>query len=419
MKSLPLEGLRVIDLSRFWAGPFGTQLLGSMGAEVIRIESATYIDMVRYIIPPAGEEVGRPYERGAYFHMANRNKCSIALDLQHPRGKELCLRLIEVGDVLIENFSARVMGNLGLDYDTLRKTRPDLIVVSMPGFGQTGPYRDYVCFGEALEAMCGLSYLTGYADGPPTRSSGAFTDPVAGLYADYAILAALQRRNRTGEGCYVDLSHQEAFVTLLGDMVMDFTMNGRGRTRMGNRHPTRAPQGVYPCKGEDQWVAISVASDEEWKALCRAMGRPELAQDPGYQHTLGRMRKQEELDALIGEWTARLDHYRVMELLQGVGVAGGAVLASDELFQDPHFKARGFFEEADHPEVGRYSYFGIPVKFSRTPGGTHTPAPLFGQHNRYVFGEVLGLSDPEIDGLLRSGVIADQPGEGLAEDHVV
>ncbi|MFQ5933050.1 MAG: CaiB/BaiF CoA transferase family protein [Dehalococcoidia bacterium] len=413
MSLLPLEGIRVIDLTRYWAGPFGTQFLAFMGAEVIRVESALYIDAVRYMIPPAGEPGERPYNQGSYFHMANRNKYSISLDLQQPEGKELFLKLVSVGDVVMENFSARVMGNLGLEYETLRGVRPDVIVVSMPSFGGTGPYRDYVCFGEALEGMTGLTHLTGYADGPPMRSSGAFTDPVAGLQADYAVLAALQHRNRMGQGCYLDLSHQEGYVTLLGDSIMDYSMNGRVRTRIGNRHPFRAPQGVYPCRGEDRWIAISVASDEEWQGLCRAMGRPELASDPRFGDVLSRSSNHQELDTIISDWTRRHDHYEVMGRLQEEGVAGGVVLAADELFEDPHFKDRGFWEELDYPDAGRFPHFGIPIKFSRTPGGSRTPAPLFAQHNRYVFEEVLGLSGSRVDELLKSKVVADRPVQEL------
>ncbi|MCH8087186.1 MAG: CoA transferase [Chloroflexi bacterium] len=416
-KPLALENIRVIDLTRYWAGPFGTQLLGAMGAEVIRVESADHIDPVRYMFPPNGDPGEKPYDRGAYFHMGNRNKDSVVLDLQDDRGRELLLELVSIADVVIENFSARVMGNLGLEYETLRRARPDIIALSMPSFGGEGPYRDYVCFGEALEAMTGLSHLTGYPDGPPMRSSGAFTDPASGLWAVYAILAALQHRNRTGQGCYVNMSQQEGYITLMGDMVMDFTMNGRVRSRMGNRHPSRAPQGVYPCRGDDRWVGISVETDEEWQALCRVMGHPGLARDSRFKHLLGRIGHHDELDDIIREWTSGLDHYRVMKLLQDAGVASGAVLTGEEVFADPHLVDRGFFEESDHPNVGRLPHFGIPVKLSETPGGTLSPAPLFGQHNRRVFGEVLGLSDNEYDDLLAAGVTAEEPAFSGADEE--
>ena len=418
MSSLPLEGMRIIDLTRYWAGPFGTQLLAGMGAEVIRVESSLYIDAVRYMITPDDEPGERPYNRGAYFHMANRNKQAIAIDLQHPRGKELCLELISIGDVVMENFSARVMGNLGLDYDTIRQAKPDIIMVSMPSFGASGPYRDYVCFGEALEAVTGLTHLTGYEDGPPMRSSGAFTDPAAGLQADYAVLAALQHRNRTGEGCYLNLSHQEGYLTLMGDVLMDYTMNGRVRSRLGNRHISRAPQGVYPCLGRDRWIAISVDSEEGWRGLCRAMNRPELARDPRFEHALDRIRNQDELDSIIGEWTIGLGHYETQEILQQEGVPAGAVLLADELFKDPQFDERGFWEEVDFPDAGVFAHFGLPIKFSRTPSGTTKAAPLFAEHNRSVFGELLGKSVQEYDQLKRSGAIADQPAEELANVRI-
>ncbi len=418
MSSLPLEGLRIIDLTRYWAGPFATQLLAGMGAEVIRVESSLYIDAVRYMIPPDGEPGERPYNRGSYFHMANRNKQAISIDLQHPQGRELCLELISIGDVVMENFSARVMGNLGLEYDTIRKARPDIIMVSMPSFGGSGPYRDYVCFGEALEGVTGLTYLTGYEDGPPMRSSGAFTDPAAGLQADYAVLAALQNRNRTGEGCYLNLSHQEGYLTLLGDNLMDYSMNGRVRSRLGNRHISRAPQGVYPSRGTDRWIAIAVDSERAWRGLCKAMSRPDLARDPRFEHALGRSRNQDELDAIIGEWTTGLDHYEAQEMLQQEGVPAGAVLLADELFEDPQFDARGFWEKVDFPDAGTFSHFGLPIKFSRTPSGTAKPAPRFAEHNRPVFADLLGKSDTEYDQLKESGAIADQPAEELANVRI-
>ena len=409
-KKLPLKNIRVVDLTRYWAGPYATQLMASLGAEVIRVEATVYVDAVRYMLPPDGiEDTEDPYNRGSYFHMGNRSKNSIALDLQTERGRDLLLGLVSIADVVIENYSARVMGNLRLEYEDLAKVRPDLVMISMPSFGRSGPYRDFVCFGEALEGMTGLSHMTGHPDGPPVRSSGAYTDPGSGMWGVYAILAALQRRQRTGRGARMDLSQQEGFIGILSDSVLDYTMNGRIRKRLGARHLSRAPQGAYRCKGEDEWVAISAESDRHWEALCTAMGRNYLLREPRYRHILGRFRLQDEIDESINAWTSALRAREVMARLQEAGVPCGIVSKANDLFEDPHFKERGFFEITDHPSVGKYPHFGMPFKMSKTPGGSHSHAPLYGEHNRRVFCEVLGLKENEYKQLLEGRVSAEAP----------
>ena len=410
LKKLPLSNVRIVDLTRYWAGPYATQLMASLGAEVIRVEATVYVDAVRYMLPPDGiEDTEDPHNRGSYFHMGNRNKNSISLDLQTARGRDLLLELVSISDVVIENYSARVMGNLGLDYDDLRKVRPDLIMMSMPSFGRSGPYRDYVCFGEALEGMTGLSHLTGHPDGPPVRSAGAYTDPGSGMWAVYSVLSALASRQKTGEGARMDLSQQEGYIGLLGDAVLDYTMNGRIRKRMGARHASRAPQGAYSCKGEDEWVAISAGSDAEWQSLCGAMHREDLLDESKYRHILGRFRLQEEIDEEINAWTSGLGAREVMARLQVAGVPCGIVSKASDLFEDPHFKERSFFEVTDHPSVGKYPHFGMPFKMLRTPGGSHSHAPLYGEHNRRVFCEVLGLEETEYTRLLEGRVSAEAP----------
>ncbi len=410
LKNLPLRNIRIVDLTRYWAGPYATQFMASLGAEVIRVEATVYVDAVRYMLPPDGiEDTEDPHNRGSYFHMGNRNKNSVALDLQTERGRDLLLGLVSIADVVIENYSARVMGNLRLEYEDLVKVRPDLVMISMPSFGRSGPYRDYVCFGEALEGMTGLSHMTGHPDGPPVRSSGAYTDPGSGMWGVYAILAALQRRQRTGRGARMDLSQQEGFIGILSDSVLDYTMNGRIRKRLGARHLSRAPQGAYRCKGEDEWVAISAESDRHWEALCTTMGRNDLLRESRYRHILARFRLQDEIDESINAWTSALGAREVMARLQEAGVPCGIVSKANDLFEDPHFKERGFFEITDHPSVGKYPHFGMPFKMSKTPGGSHSPAPLYGEHNRRVFCEVLGLGENEYNRLLEGRVSAEAP----------
>ena len=257
--------------------------------------------------------------------------------------------------------------------------------------------------------MTGLSHMTGHPDGPPVRSSGAYTDPGSGMWGVYAILAALQRRQRTGRGARMDLSQQEGFIGILSDSVLDFTMNGRIRKRLGARHLSRAPQGAYRCKGEDEWVAISAESDRHWEALCEAMGRNDLLREPRYRHILGRFRLQDEIDEAINAWTSGLGAREVMARLQASGIPCGIVSKANDLFEDPHFKERGFFEITDHPSVGKYPHFGMPFKMSKTPGGSHSHAPLYGEHNRRVFCEVLGLEENEYNRLLEGRVSAEAP----------
>jgi len=409
LKPLPLGNIRVLDLTRFWSGPYGTQILGALGAEVIRVESPVHVDPTRYMLPPDKNPGERAYNRGSYFHMTNRDKNSVVIDLQTTVGRELLLTLVSIADVVVENFSARVVGNLGIEYDDLKKVRPDVIMVSMPGFGSSGPYRDYVCFGEALEGMTGLSHLTGNKDGPPVRSAGAFTDPASGMWAVYGILAALQRRNRTGQGCQINLSQQEGYISLLGELVMDFTVNGRIRKRLGNCHPNRAPQGVYRCRGNDRWVSISVSSDKEWHALCTAMGCPELGKVSKFGNVLARFRLQGEIDKLIENWTVGLEARYVMATLQSMGVPCAAVATVDELFSDPYFEHRRFFDTVEHPEVGTFAHFGMPFKLAKSSLKSRSPAPLFAEHNRRVFCEVLGLDSQGYQQLLAERISAENP----------
>ena len=414
MGRLALDGLRIIDLTQVYAGPYATKLLADMGAEVIRIESPVRAGRGsvkgrrddHYPDKAPGE---RPYNRNAYYNELNRNKLAISLDLRHPKGKEVFKKLVAVGDVVIENYSARVMGNFGLEYPVLREIKPDLIMVSMPAYGMTGPYRDYVSFGTGIEAMVGMSQLTGYADGPPLMLGIAYADPTGGTNAALAVLMALYFRRKTGRGQYIDLSLREAITPLMGEAIMDYAMNRRVQMRAGNRHPFMAPHNAYRCKGQDNWVAIAVGTDEEFAAFCRVMGRPELAEDERFVDQISRWKNQEVLDGIIYEWTREREHYDVMRQLQEAGVRAGAVLNVAEVVRDPHLRARGYFEKVTHPEVGAHDHPGVSWKMSRTPGSIRTHAPLYAEHNDYVLRQLLRLSDEEIAQLEREEVITSVP----------
>jgi crotonobetainyl-CoA:carnitine CoA-transferase CaiB-like acyl-CoA transferase len=424
-----LSGLRVIDLSQILAGPYATKLLADMGAEIIRVECAARSGRggaLPRMKPggafgasfPEGDTGERSYNRFAYYNEVNRNKYAIALDLAKPLGADVFRKLVRISDVVIENFTPRVMKNFGLDYPVLREANPQLIMISLSGYGQDGPYRNYVTYGEGIEAMAGLSMLTAYAYGEPLKPGVAYADATSGLHAAFAILAALHCRRLTGKGQYIDLAMREAVTPILGEAIMDFTINQSVATPTGNRHSTMAPHGCYRARGggtgkkneeEDTWIAIAISSDEEWRALCHAMGDPPWAMEDKFASLSDRMLNRDELDHLIGEWTAGYDHIELMNILQTSGVKAGAVLNMAELAHDPNLNERGFFQELSHPEAGTHRYPGVSWQMSRTPGRLRLPAPCFGEHNRYVFSELLGMSDDEISRLADEGVSASEP----------
>ena len=412
--------MRIIDLSQIFAGPYATKLLADMGAEIIRVECAPRSGRggaLPRMKPggifgssfPEGDTGERSYNRFAYYNEVNRNKYAITLDLSKPLGVRVFKRLVKVSDVVVENFSPRVMGNFGLDYPVLKEVSPEIIMVSISGYGQDGPYRDYVTYGGGIEAMTGLSRLTGYPDAEPLTPGTAYADATAGLHAAFAILAALRYRRRTGRGQYIDLSMREALAPFLGEFIMDYTVNRRAAIAIGNRNPLAAPQGCYRCQGEDKWIAIAVSSDEEWRSLCHAMGNPPWSEGERFGDSLSRHENQDELDRLIEEWTSHYDHRQLTNMLQRAGVKAGAVLNVAELVDDPHLRERGFFQRLSHPEAGSHLYPGVSWKMSGTPGSLRLPAPCFAEHNEYVFGQLLGMSADEISTLAEEGVTASEP----------
>lgn len=416
MRRLPLEGVRILDLTMIAAGPYATQILADMGAEVIKIEGPTRYDRYRGTRRPRdsanypqdgpGE---RPYNRAVRFNEVNRNKLGISLDLTKPKGVTLFKKLALISDVVMENYSPRVMKNFGLDYAVLRGINPQIIMVSMPGFGATGPYRDYVLNGAGAEAISGLQDLTGYIDGPPLKPAGWYGDQTNSLTAAFAVMAALHHRRRTGRGQHIESALREVLTPLIGEAIMEYTMNNRVPNRMGNRHPFMAPHGCYRCKGEDSWVAIAIRDDGEWQRFCRAIGNPSWCREERFAEAMGRQHYQEELDHLIEGWTLQHDHLEATHILQQAGVAAGALLDAGEVLYDPHLRERGYFQEVVHPEAGRAPLPRVAWNFSRTPCPIRRPAPCFGEHNSYIFGELLGLSNDDLDTLLRERAISHEP----------
>lgn len=412
----PLAGVRVLDLSRVWAGPIAARILGDFGADVIRVEAiaargglrvteAVVRQSRRYPNNEAGE---RPWNREGMFNKFNRNKRAVTLQLNTPRGKEIFEALVRHADVVLENYSPRVMPQLGLGYDRLKELNPGVIYIALPGYGWSGPSRDWVAYGTTLEPAAGLSSLMGYRDGGPYKSGVAWADPVAGLNAAAAMLVALYDRRAAADGAgqAIELAQLEAMITFIGEELLGAQVRGANRPRPGNRHPFYAPQGVYPCAGDDRWIAISITDDAAWAALSAEAGFGEDLADLRLDE---RIANHDALDVRIASWTAAQEQMALMHRLQGRGIAGCAVLDARQLVEDPHLAARGFFAEISHPDAGTYAFPGQPAHLSATPATFRLPAPGLGQHNREVFGGLLGLSDEDLEQLRAARIIADGP----------
>ena len=406
---LPLSGVRIIEPGQVWALPYAISPLVAYGAEAIKVESAVRPDSSRGSPQPDSQVGDQPWNNGGMYHEANRNKLGISLDLNTDRGKELFKELVSVSDVVAQNFPPRVMRNFGLDYPELRKIKPDIIVLDSTAYGSSGPWENYIGYGSSLQAVTGLTYLTGYEDSGPVQGGILFNDTLGALNATYAILLALAHRERTGQGQWIDLSQYEAGVAHLGEAFMEYEMNGVAPTRRGNSHPDHAPYGLYPCAGDDGWVSITVTSDAEWANFGRAVGEA-WASNRDWETAESRLSQRKSLDEAIGRWTSDKDKHEVMHLLQSSGVACGAVYNTRDIATDAHHADRGFFEISQHPEpVGPRPHsaplFGL-TGVDRPPDRL---APRFGEANRKVFQELLGLTDQEYDELMDQQVISDVP----------
>lgn len=401
-----LAGLRIADLTHYRSGPTGTSLLGGLGADVIKIESLQRPDGFRFY-NTSNPNDPRFYELGSYFNTSNTNKRGITLDLNSSQGKDLFAKLVAQSDVVIENFSPRVMGNLGFDYQRLKEINPRIIMVSMSCFGQTGPWRDFVGFGYVFDQIGGAAAVSGYEDGPPTHMM-AGSDVTSGFMAVYAVLLALEERERTGRGQHIDMSQVESLTFLLGPDIIEYQLAEKVQPRMGNHDPVLSPHNVYPCRGEDEWVSISVESEAQWTVLAAIIGRPEWVYDEQYASPCARKRNERAIDEAIGQWTQDQDKREVMERLQNHGIVSGAVLKPMELLDDPQLEARNMHKKLARPLVGEHRYPEFPIHFSEAICGQRRPAPALGQHNEEVLMGLLGITPEEFKELLEGKVIGNQ-----------
>ena len=398
--------------------------MADLGAEVIKLESLSVYDSHRGPVSPArgiaaypdGEPGAEPWNRNGWFNCLHLSKYGITLELTSDAGdagRRVFERLVSISDVLIENFRQGSLERLGYDYAALRRIRPDLIYVSMPAFGNTGPWKGYLGYGIGQEQLSGMAYLTGYAGDGPMKSGINHGDPITGSHAAGLLLAALRHRRRTGEGMYIDVSQQESSVALTGGEVLAYQMTGREPERMGNRSRWHAPSGAYPCAGEDRWITIAAVDERQWAALATVLesdtDAPGLAADARFATAEARLANHDELDAIISRWTGTQDAFALAQRLQSAGIPTAPVMRGPDLLQDPHYMERETFLTVDHPQVGPRQYPGLPWKMSATPGQVRGPAPTLGQHNREIYGELLGMAAADIDALESGGVIGTKP----------
>ncbi len=409
MTTTPHQRLRVADLSMGWAGPLVGAMLAEMGAEVVKVEDTRHFDWWRGSLSMGSPEE-HPVERSAVFNSVNRGKLGVTLNLADPRGLAVLKRLAATADVLIENFSAGVMERLGLSYPVLSALNPRLVMLSMPSFGADGPERDARGYGNTVEAMAGVTGLTGYHDGgQPYTLSNALGDPVGGLNGAFAVMVGLHERERTGRGQWIELAQVEAAIPLMAEALLDYQLTGKIPPPRGNRHPRHAPHGIYRCAGENEWIALGVEDETQWRALLNALGLQNLAGDQRFSTAEARKRNEDALDEALSRAFASSEVEEIARRLVEAGVPAGQVNSAPSVMADTQIQARGYFVPVERAVVGTHLYPGAVARFSQTPLEADRPAPLLGEHNAAVLREILGMSDAEIEALERAGIIGTRP----------
>ncbi len=400
-----LEGIRILDFTWVVAGPVAVRILADQGAEVIKIERRDTLDLGT--------------RRGGFSGNLHRGKESTVVNMADPRGIEIAQKLAAISDVVVDNFSARVMRNWGLDYDSLKKIKPDIIAVSMSGFGHTGPHKDYVSYGPTLQALSGYTLQMRHPGHEPAGWGYSYADMTGGYSGALAVLMALWHRKQTGQGQFVDLAQFEAISSLVGPGLLDILNNQTPSEPVGNRsqEAPAAPHGVYRCKGDDRWCAVAVFTDAEWQSLCRVLGQPAWTREARFASLADRLQHQDALDGYIEAWTQQHTAEEVMSCLQEAGIAAGVVANGEDLDRDPQLRARGYWAQLPAQENGKPVLSGVegtediildgpPFKLSKTPGHVAAPGPLLGEHTDSVLRRLFNYSDQQIAHLKAERVIA-------------
>ncbi len=409
--SLPLEGIRILDLTNWWAGPSATHMLACLGAEVVHVESIHKPDGMRMVGGMLSGVHERWWECSQFFLHANSNKLSLTLHLSDERGMALMRRLLGEVDAVVENFTPRVLDGFGLTWEAIHAANPQCILVRMPAFGLDGPWRDNTGFAQTMEQLSGLAWLTGHRDDHPRIQRGP-CDPLAGMHAAFAFLLALEERKRKGEGVHVECTMVEGALNAAAEQVIEFTAYGRLLERDGNRCPYAAPQGLYACAGSapgaEQWLALSVETDEQWRGLCGVVGEPSWS-EPSLADHAGRRAAHDAIDAVLVEFFASQERNAMVEALLAAGVPAGIVSDPKSIQAHPHMRERGYFEAPEHPVVGAIDLPSVPFRYASVDKWLRRPAPLLGEHNRQILGEWLGLSEEELTALAADGIIGERP----------
>ena len=399
-----LEGIRILDLTRILAGPYCSMLFADLGAEVIKIEPPEG-EMIRDNPPLVKEGEGGPHDRSrsGYFLSLNRNKYGITLNLKHPRAISIFKDLVKIGDVVLENYAPGVMKRLGIDYPVLKEINPRIVMCSISGFGQWGPSSGKLAFDIVAQAMSGLMSVTGHPDSPPTKVGTSIGDINAAVHAAFTIMAALWHREKSGVGQYIDVSMQEAMVSIMEGAVVRWTIGKELLTPIGSHNTNESPMAAYRCK--DGYIIIGTVGNEHWERFCRAIRKPEWATDPNYATKGQRWAKkyilQQEIEKITTQYTVK----EVGEMMDRERVANSPILNIQQVVEDPHLNERGYFVEVEHPVIGKAKIPGIPFKLSETPGEVKSPSPLVGEHNEFILGKYLGINRAEIHRLKEEGVI--------------
>ncbi len=424
---LPLDGIRIADLTLVLAGTGAASIMADWGAEVIRVEpinvlqpstrgprvhlkqadiDAARVWLMSYPDWTPGE---RPWNRYNFYHAHGRNKMSMSMDYTNPEGMRRFKELVRVSDIVMENNVPSTIEGLGLTYEELRKVKPDLVMLRMPAYGLEGPYRDYRSYGSHLEGSAGHTYIRGYADSDPSATEDIYYgDAVSAATGAVAVALGLRSLKRTGRGRLIEFAQVEGLIPAFGEMLLDFQFRGNIAQPRGNDLFGMAPHNAFQCQGHDRWVAIAVGNDEEWQGLVEVMGRPDWAKDARFATQPGRSAHREEIEPRITEWTLQRTNREAMEALQGHGVPAGVLNDDRDILRDPHFKARGFFQPFDHPDTGTNLYPGVVAKMKKTPNRVRFPPATLGEHNEYVYREVLGVPDEEYAALEDAWVIREE-----------